>query len=70
MRNFIIGLLLLIVGAILWIVASVIVALVEVAEGETEPVSYTLMVIGFLTMIGGPLTFWAVLPISRRIRGR
>ena len=60
------GLLLLMVGAVLWIVASFAGAIGEVATGEANPGALGLMIIGFLVMIGGPVWYWIVTPIRSR----
>ena len=52
-----------VLGAILWIVASVAGGVIEGFGGGRNPGLYTLMVIGFAGMIGGPFAFWVILPI-------
>jgi len=67
MRNFFFGLALALLGAILWIVASIVAAAASLTEGEddlfADPVSGTLVVIGFFVMFIGPILFWFVVPV-------
>ena len=95
-RNFLIGLALGMLGAILWVVASVVAGLASAGgcleqtfptpepgappqfptltgcESDlfSDPVSGSLVVVGFLVMLGGPVLFWVVLPIAGWVRRR
>jgi drug/metabolite transporter (DMT)-like permease len=68
MRNFFFGLALGLLGAILWIVASIVAAAASFAENKNDPfadpVSGTLMVVGFAVMFLGPALFWIVVPVA------
>ena len=55
-------------GAILWIVASVVGGIDEAFSGEADSVLLSLVVIGFVVMFCGPLTFWIILPIVNFFR--
>ena len=68
MRNFVIGLGLGMLGAILWMIAGAFVGIGEVVEGETHPGFLGLAIAGFVVMFCGPLTFWIILPIVNRLR--
>jgi len=60
----------LILGLILWMVASFIEALLRIGGG---PPTYMMAVValGILVMIGGPIVFWVIIPIrDRRRRAR
>jgi drug/metabolite transporter (DMT)-like permease len=67
-RNFFMGLALGLLGAILWIVASIIAAAASLAEDEkdlfADPVSGALAVVGFVVMFFGPLLFWLIVPVA------
>jgi hypothetical protein len=69
-KNFLIGLGIGVLGAILWIAASVTGGFIEGFSGERDSVLYALMVIGFFVMVGGPFTFWIILPIRRAMKKR
>jgi len=69
MGNILNGLVLLILGLILWIIASVVEAFLEFPTGQQTPMIYV-MALGFLVMIGGPVVFWIILPIRNWIRRR
>jgi len=69
-KYFLIGLGIGILGAILWIIASVIGAALAIPTGETPRIVWAFMCIGWFAMVGGPLTFWIILPIRRAIKKR
>lgn len=70
MKNFAIGLVLLMLGALVWFISSLF-AGVGQAVGEPAPLIIQVFVpIGFFVMIGGPLTFWVVIPVWRYLRRR
>lgn len=60
--NFFKGMVLLVLGALLWIVASILAAVAEVT-GEPFPLFQFFMVIGFSVMILGPILYWFVVPL-------
>jgi drug/metabolite transporter (DMT)-like permease len=81
MRKFLIGLGLGLLGAILWVVASVVAGVASAGEcleesgfGDcdsdlfADPVSGSLVVVGFVVMLGGPALFWLILPIVGWVR--
>ena len=76
MGKFFAGLALGILGALLWIIASVLAAVGALAEGEddlfADPVAGSPVVVGFVVVIGGPVLYWFILPIVGwlRCRGR
>jgi hypothetical protein len=69
-KNFLIGLGIGVLGAILWVVASVTAGVGEGLGAEPLPSLHALMVIGFFVMVLGPLTFWLILPIRRAVKRR
>lgn len=70
LKYFLIGLGIGIVGAILWVIASLVAGVGAGLGGKVPTQLYVLMIIGFLAMIGGPLTFWIIFPIRRHIKKR
>lgn len=74
MRNFFFGLALGLLGAILWVVASIVAGVAQVAEGENDlfadPVSGSLVVIGFVVMFLGPAIYWFIVPVLGWFRRR
>ena len=72
MKDFAIGLVIGLVGAVLWVLVSLVGGAGEAIIGEVNPTLRVLMYIGGVVMVGGPLVFWVILPIRRRIsrRGR
>ena len=70
MKRFAIGLGIGLIGAVLWVLASVVGGAGEAITGEKEPVLLAFMYIGATTMVGGPLVFWIALPIISKIRRR
>lgn len=70
LKLFLIGLGIGVLGAILWVLTSVVAGIGEGLGGEPLPVLHALMVVGFIVMIGGPFTFWLILPIRRVLRNR
>jgi len=69
MGNTLNGLVLLILGLILWILSSVVEAFITLPTGGHTWLFYV-MALGFFVMIGGPVVFWAIIPIRNRIRRR
>jgi hypothetical protein len=69
-KYFLIGLGIGVLGAILWVAASVTAGVGEGLGGEPLPILHALMVIGFFVMVLGPLAFWIVLPIRKTLRKR
>jgi hypothetical protein len=69
-KYILIGLGIGVLGAILWVVVSVVAAGVEVASGTTPPLLEAFLIIGFFVMVGGPLAFWIILPVRRAIKNR
>lgn len=65
MRNLVIGLVLGMLGAILWLLASFFAGFGEVVSGESPPDKVGLAIAGFVVMFGGPLVFWIILPIIK-----
>jgi predicted branched-subunit amino acid permease len=70
MRNFGIGLGIGLLGAILWVISSVVGGIGEGLGGERLIVLRILMYIGFIVMFVGPLVWWIVLPLVNIIRRR
>jgi len=70
MKNFALGLGIGLVGTLLWVIASVVGGFGEAVSGERSPLLYALMVVGFIVMLGAPLTFWVILPIKRIVGKR
>jgi len=69
MGNILNGLVLLILGLILWILSSVVEAFITFPTGGHTWLFYV-MALGFFVMIGGPVVFWAIIPIRNWIRRR
>ncbi len=67
MKSFFMGLVVGVLGLIVWLVASVIEGLVRGVEGKGSWV-YSLVVLGFLLMIGGPVFFWLLRPLWNKVR--
>lgn len=64
MKNFSIGLALGLIGAILWVVVC-IAAFVTIDFGTYHILRANLVkYAGFAAMVGGPLTYWIILPIK------
>ena len=70
MKRFAIGLVIGLVGAILWVITSVLWGFGAAFGAEAPPVVTALMIIGFIAMFGGPLVYWVALPIKDKIRRR
>jgi len=72
MGNLFKGLVLGVLGVLLWIIASVLAAVGSVAEGSDDPFASplfgSLMVVGFAVMVLGPFLFWVVAPIVSLVR--
>ena len=69
MGNILNGLVLLILGLILWIVSSVVEAFITFPTRGQTPLIYV-MALGFLVMIGGPIVYWIIIPIRNLIQRR
>jgi hypothetical protein len=69
-KYILIGLGIGVLGAILWIVASVTAGVGEGLGAEPLPSLHALMAIGFFVMVGGPLAFWIILPIRKAMKKR
>ena len=69
MGNILNGLVLLILGLILWIVSSVVEGIISFPTRTHTPLIYV-MAIGFFVMIGGPVVYWIIIPIRNLIRRR
>ena len=70
MKNFAIGLGIGLLGVILWVLASVVQGLGTGVGGKSLPLLTVLMIIGFVIMFAGPVTFWIILPIKNRLSRR
>lgn len=70
MRNFGIGLGLGILGALLWVVASVLGGIGQAMKSPAPPIVTAFMTIGFIVMFLGPLVFWIILPIRNWLKRR
>jgi uncharacterized BrkB/YihY/UPF0761 family membrane protein len=72
MGNFFRGLVLLMLGFLVWVVASIGAAVASTAEGDdslfANPVWGTLVVISFAIMTLGPALFWLVAPVVSVLR--
>jgi hypothetical protein len=69
-KYILIGLGIGILGAILWVVASVTAGVGEGLGGEPLPILHVLIYIGGIIMVVGPFTFWIILPIRKALRKR
>jgi hypothetical protein len=70
MKNFGIGLGIGLLGAIMWLVASLIGGVIEGFGGGRSTNLMVLLYIGGVVMVGGPLTWWIIIPIRDRWRKR
>lgn len=66
MSNLFKGFVSLVLGAVLWILTSVVGGFLE-ALGEASLTIEYLMYIGFAIMVLGPIIFWIVIPIKDRL---
>jgi hypothetical protein len=69
-KYLLIGLGIGVLGAILWVVASVTAGVGEGLGAEPLPSLHALMAIGFFIMVLGPLAFWVILPIRLAVKRR
>lgn len=69
-KYFLIGLGVGVLGAVLWLAASITGGVIEGFSGERDSAVYALMYAGFFIMVFGPFTFWVVLPIRRAWKNR
>lgn len=70
MKNFLIGLGIGALGAILWVVVSTVGGFGEGLGAEPLPILRRLMYVGYAMMVGGPLVFWVIRPVVQWIRRR
>jgi hypothetical protein len=71
MSNWLSGFLCFLGGAILWLIASFIIGVGRGLGGEEPPaILNTLLNIGFLVMVVGPVVFWIIIPIKNRFKKR
>jgi len=71
MSNWLSGFIYLFGGAILWLIASFIIGVGRGLGGEEPPaILSTLLNIGFLVMVVGPVVFWVIIPIKNRFTKR
>lgn len=68
MKNFIIGLGIGLLGALLWVLSSVVAGTGEGLGAEPLPILHTLMTVGFVVMVAAPVIFWIVLPIWKLVK--
>jgi hypothetical protein len=66
MSNLFKGFVCLALGAVLWILTSVVGGFLE-AFGEASLTLEYLMYIGFAIMVLGPIIFWIIIPIKNRL---
>jgi hypothetical protein len=66
MSNLFKGFVCLVLGAVLWILTSVVGGFLE-AFGEASLTLEYLMYIGFAIMVLGPIIFWIIIPIKNRL---
>lgn len=69
-KYFLIGLGIGVLGAVLWVVTSLIGGIGEGLGGKAPTILWVLLYIGGFTMVLGPLTFWVILPIRRTVKRR
>jgi hypothetical protein len=69
-KYFLIGFGIGVLGAIIWVLVSIVVGVGEGLGSHAPAVLYALLYIGFFAMVGGPLAFWLILPIRRAIKRR
>lgn len=68
MKNFGIGLALGLVGLIICVVVWFVGGMGEAIVGREMPLYHFFMAVGRVIGIGGPLTYWIILPIVKLIR--
>lgn len=66
MSNLFRGFVCLVLGAVFWILTSVVGGFLE-AFGEASLTLECLMYIGFAMMVLGPFIFWIIVPIKNRL---
>jgi len=66
MSNLFKGFVCLALGAVLWILTSVVGGFLE-AFGKASLTLEYLMYIGFAIMVLGPIIFWIIIPIKNRL---
>jgi hypothetical protein len=69
-KYILIGLGIGVLGAVLWLVSSLIGGIGEGLGGKAPTILYVLLYIGGITMVAGPLAFWIILPVRRAIKNR
>lgn len=69
MNNIFKGIVVGVLGAVLWFLFSVLQGFGE-AFGTSDPVLETFMIIGFALMVGGPVVYIAILPAVAWLRRR
>lgn len=69
MHNVFKGIVVGVLGFIVWFLSSVFEAFVSSAGERTLP-GTVLMYLGFLLMVGGPIVYIVVIPIINRLRRR
>lgn len=67
MKSFAIGLGIGLVGAVLWLITGLLWGIGQTFGSEAPILFKALYAIGFIVMIGSPLTFWVILPIKHLI---
>ena len=70
MHNIFKGIVVGILGFIVWFLASVVGGLLEGLGGGRDPFLYGLVIIAGLTMIGGPVVYIVVLPVAGWLKRR
>jgi len=68
MKNFGIGLSLGLIGAILWYIFRLVISLGEISSSAPGLQLQALEYASFTLMVGGPLVYWIILPITERVR--
>jgi hypothetical protein len=69
-KNFAIGLGIGLLGAILWIISSVVGGVGEGLGGEPPTIIRVFMYIGFIVMFVGPVLWWIIIPLVKLTRRR
>ena len=70
MHNVFKGIVVGILGLIVWFLASIPLGISAAFGGAQDPLFYTIMVAGFLAMVGGPVVYIGILPAVAWLRRR
>ena len=70
MHNVFKGIVVGVLGFFVWFLASIPLGISDAFGGAQDPTFYTIMVLGFLIMVGGPVVYVVVLPVAGWVKRR